>query len=179
MMMKSDQWGTWMSTGGRLMVGRTSGGYLLRVEGQGTMRESQAVHAFAVDSLQIAQSTFTIDLSQCEYLDSTFLGCLFDIYRMFGQQTPARFRIFAPTPACRKMMAGVRLDAVVPIIDELPEAPVEFAPLETSASFDDGMAEHVMHCHQQLGEHAGEAGEVFLSIAERMARELGEGKRGR
>jgi hypothetical protein len=31
------------------------------------------------------------DLSACEYLDSTFLGCLMDVYRRFGRTQPQRY----------------------------------------------------------------------------------------
>src|SRR5689334_5995318 len=67
--------GPTMSAPSVVKVGRTTSGYRLRVEGTGTMRESPAVGEFAERSLRDGTSTLVVDLSACDYLDSTFLGC--------------------------------------------------------------------------------------------------------
>ena len=58
-----------------LTIHRTKFGYLLRLVGRGTMRESPTVRDFACGAIEDG-AEFVVDLSACEYLDSTFLGCL-------------------------------------------------------------------------------------------------------
>ena len=63
----------------KLQVGRIENGFILRVQGRGTMRESRVAHEFAMRCLPDATSQMMIDLSGCDYLDSTFQGCLLDL----------------------------------------------------------------------------------------------------
>ena len=49
--------------------------YLFRIVGRGTRRESPAVRDFVRGALEDGANV-VIDLSPCEHLDSTFLGCL-------------------------------------------------------------------------------------------------------
>src|SRR5262249_19078749 len=110
-----------MPTPSALKVGRTRDGYRVRVEGKGTMRESPAVHEFAMHTLDAAPASLVIDLSGCDYLDSTFLGCLVDLHRRHGRERPARFEVAAPPQARLRLLASSRLDALLNLIDEAPQ----------------------------------------------------------
>ena len=78
-----------MPTPALLKVARTSTGYCVRIEGRGTMRESPAAAEFVLRSLEKAPAPgITVDLSGCDYLDSTFLGCLVEMQRRLTK-TPA------------------------------------------------------------------------------------------
>ena len=58
-----------------LAIRRTESGYLFRVVGRGTMQASPTVQEFVCSALDDGADV-VLDLSACEYLDSTFLGCL-------------------------------------------------------------------------------------------------------
>ena len=64
-----------MGTTTTLQVGRTADGFLIRIQGRGTLQASPALEQFVHGSLQ-ANQRIVVDLSNCDYLDSTFLGCL-------------------------------------------------------------------------------------------------------
>src|SRR5437016_6281177 len=91
----------------RLRVGLTASGYLVQVEGRGTLRESPALHEFAVQSLdgQRGPGTVVVDLSHCDYLDSTFLGCLVSLHRKYNRTQPHRFQVAAPYDKCQRLLA--------------------------------------------------------------------------
>ena len=78
-----------------LKVARTPGGYCLRVEGRGTMRESQSAAQFVAGPLEREGATVVVDLSACDHLDSTFLGCLVEMQRKAGKSLPPRLVISA------------------------------------------------------------------------------------
>ena len=78
-----------------IRVGRTENGYAVQVEGRGTMCESRALHDFAMGVVADQQGTLDVDLTLCEYLDSTFLGCLVDLYKKFGRSESNRFHVVA------------------------------------------------------------------------------------
>ena len=68
------------------IVGRTEAGYAIRIEGRGTMRESPALQRVVRTVLDGEACAVTIDLAVCDYLDSTFLGCLVDLHRRSRQR---------------------------------------------------------------------------------------------
>src|SRR5262245_36951345 len=100
-----------------LTVGRTRRGYYMRIVRRGTMRESPALHAFAQQILdEPGQLSLDIDLSACEYLDSTFLGSLLGLYRRFKQSgTPGPFAIAGPTDVLHRLLGPTRLDTILPL----------------------------------------------------------------
>src|SRR5687768_10917844 len=112
----------------QLKVGRTGAGYCVRVEGRGTMRESPAVEEFVARSMGGDPVTVVVDLTACDYLDSTFLGCLLGLHKRFGKRagpsaadpgpTPGpRFAIAADPERRRKLLGPTRLDLVLKSTD--------------------------------------------------------------
>src|SRR4051812_9057346 len=91
-------------------VGRTTAGYRLRVEGTGTMRESPAVSEFAGHALGDGASTLVVDLTACDYLDSTFLGCLVNLQLHHGRGEPPRLLIAASPGVGRRSFAANHLE---------------------------------------------------------------------
>jgi hypothetical protein len=167
----------------RISVGRGAEGFGLRVAGQATMRVTPAVRAFAVEVLgdpagardggDVGVALLTIDLSECSYLDSTFLGCLTELYRRYGHDEPRRVRFIIPdTAGCRPVLAATRLDTLLrpetgpaaPLNDErdLPAAEVTAEEL----------GRLVLECHRRLVELGGPARETFAPVVDRLERDL-------
>ena len=86
-----------------LKVCRTAEGLLIRVEGLATMKQSPALRQFTDQSLDKNPAHgILLDLAACDYLDSTFLGCIVGLHRRCGpphaSQTP-RLWVCADGPA--------------------------------------------------------------------------------
>src|SRR4051794_28214604 len=109
-----------MSATCRLQVGRTDGGYRIRVEGKGTLRESPAFQGFAERALDNGPGTLRLDLAACQHLDSTFLGCLIGLHRRYGLGQPPRFAI-AESSQARLLLAPTRLDSFLNLTEGCPE----------------------------------------------------------
>jgi anti-anti-sigma factor len=156
-----------------IKVGRTSTGFRVRVEGKGTLRESPAVQEFAGQAFRDEACTVVVDLSACDYLDSTFLGCLVTLHKRYGcGQTPRL--LIAASPAVRqRVLAPNHLDSLFRIIGECPEVFSE----DTVSPVALGSRElgwHIMECHRRLAEAGGPNREAFGQVAEGLARELVE-----
>src|SRR5947208_15951806 len=95
-----------------LKVAGTASGYCLRVEGRGTMRESASAMQFVAGPLAQAGTSVVVDLSACEHLDSTFLGCLVEMQRRAGRASPPRLVISAPAEEVKKLLSPTELDLV-------------------------------------------------------------------
>jgi len=168
-----------MPAASTVKVGCTPTGYRLRVQGQGTMRTSPAVHAFAVQALEPPQAgALVVDLSGCSYLDSTFLGCLVDLHKRYGSSNPPRFTVVVPPGLAAQLFGATQLDRLLVTSETGPEslgAEVELSP--ESLELPD-LGRHLLECHRRLAEIEGPNQAVFRRIADRLAAELETGSSG-
>jgi anti-anti-sigma factor len=165
-----------MTSSSPLRVGCAGGNgadFVVRIEGRGTLQESPAFKAFAVELLDDHPSAMlTVELERCEYLDSTFLGCLVSLGRRYAQGHSKRF-VIAATPATRaRLLAPTRLDRVLPLVDVFPPEPPAWAeiPIEIPTAHDLGW--HIMECHEELVETDAPQAPAFRAIVERLSHEL-------
>ena len=163
-----------MPTPSALTIGWTRRGYCVRVAGRGTMRESPALRAFALQVLDEPGSpTLDIDLTTCDYLDSTFLGGLLSLFRQFEQSGPSgRLAIAGPTEVLHRLLGPTRLEAILPLRAEPPERLGEEVPIPPQALDSEDLGRHVLESHRRLAELGGANAAVFGPIADRIACEL-------
>jgi hypothetical protein len=178
---------------GTVKVGRTADGYCVRVEGRGTMKESPAVMEFAAGTLARGAGV-VVDLTECDYLDSTFLGCLLTLYKRgsaagapkgppsgLAAKSPegsrpaggVGFAIAAPADRRRRLLGPTRLDAVLRSVDAPPAVVGDWVPLAATHPNAAELTRHVMDCHRRLAEIDGPNQAAFQRIADQMARDLG------
>ena len=157
-----------------LRVGRTASGFLVRVEGRGTLSESPALQEFAVQSLDgpSGPSTVVVDLSHCDYLDSTFLGCLVNLHRKYNRTSPHRFQVAASRDQRQKLLAPTRLDHLLDVTDVCPEPIADLLEVSHPILAGADLGRHIMECHRRLAELGGSRAATFQSIADQLAREL-------
>jgi anti-anti-sigma regulatory factor len=164
-----------------IRVGRTAAGFLVCIEGRGTMRESPLLQAFAGECLGRENRPLVVDLSQCTYLDSTFLGCLVGLHRRFGRASPPRFVVAASAAQRQRLLAPLQLHRVLELVDEAPPGPDHWLTLcegepEKRAGREQ-LGRHVLDCHRHLADLGGANEEVFGPIIEQLIRELEQSER--
>lgn len=154
-----------------LLVGQVHGSTVVRVVGRGTMHESPAFRKLVEANLACGPVYF--DASQCEYLDSTFLGCLIALQKT-SEQTRGHFAIAASHEVQLKLFSLSSLykyfDFVEPHLGEIEDLKaVNIERLDSTS-----LGRHVMQCHGTLAERGGHEASAFRAIAERLAKELGD-----
>ena len=151
---------------------RSEDGCIVRVLGPGTLRVSPAFKAFVGRYLSGHRtSRVTVDLSDCDYLDSTFLGCLIGLHKL-GGEGDRRLRFFAKDERCRRLFAASMLDRYLCIVDRLPDTTEEVEVIPDCELDAREFGQHVMQCHQRLAAAGGEESDEFASIVEQLAKEL-------
>jgi anti-anti-sigma regulatory factor len=155
-----------------LLVGRTSQGTVIRVVGRGTMHESPAFRKIAEANLKCG--TVTFDAAECEYLDSTFLGCLIGLQKKSEQSSHGHFAIAASHETQLKLFSLSSLykyfDFVDPELGEIKNLQrVDVDKLDATS-----LGRHIMQCHDTLADRGGSEAPAFRAIAERLAQELGD-----
>lgn len=155
-------------------VGRANSGYFVRVAGRGTLRESAALHDFVAEALRVGPANIVIDLGPCDYLDSTFLGCLIDIFKQTRKMPASRLVLVRPSPACMSLLEKTRLATVLTIEPDCDEPESTMVPLARSEEDprEPDMGRHIRDCHRRLADLGGPNQAVFAAIADQLDREL-------
>ena len=145
-----------------------------RVSGRATMQQSPALLRAAARSLAGGVTSLRVDLHDCAYMDSTFLGCLLALKRQVDAHGGRDFALIAPSPQCMGLLRQMGMDRVLHITGEaaavLPDS--EWHALDDPAP--DRHAEFketVVRAHQELaGLPAGSGADQFKAIASKLTR---------
>jgi anti-anti-sigma regulatory factor len=143
------------------------------------MAESPAVHEFVSHVMHeepsdplLKDQRLWIDLSECLYLDSTFLGSLLDLHRQFGRGPSPRLTLVAPDDIVQKLFAPTHLHVVFRFEHQVPHPVQDWVPLACHPKGSSELARHVMECHQQLAQVEGPSQRAFAAIAQQLQREM-------
>lgn len=159
-----------MSTRCDLLAGRTETGYVVRVQGRGTCAQSPMLRDFASDCYDRSQNeTLAVDLLGCEYLDSTFLGCLLKLQRM---GSPDRFQVVADERTRKRLLAATQLDAYLNLVESPPPSDGKFLRIDPKAHTQQELGRHIMEAHEALAEVPSEVASTFRRIANQLKSEL-------
>ena len=157
-----------------IYVGRASQGLVVRVVGRGTMHESPAFRKLVEANLPC--NTVIFDATECEYLDSTFLGCLIGLQKSSEQSSHA-FLIAASPESRMKLFSLSSLNKYFDFIAPQLKLLDEFVLVDVDKLDAVALGRHVMRCHSVLAERGGSQAPAFRAIADRLAQELGEDER--
>lgn len=148
------------------------GGYLFRIVGRGSMRESPAFRDFVSGALEDGANV-VVDLSPCEHLDSTFIGCLVILNQRAGGELGS-FSLFGNETVRERLFGYSHLDRILTFVDELPtcsEAPVS---LQVTNLERREFCQHLIDAHDKLAELGGPSSNTFQRIVDELKRELDE-----
>ena len=171
--------GTGKGTGESVLeVGRTPDGFVVRIAGRGSRHESPGLKAFVMKALDGTPSAaFTVDLSACEYLDSTFLGCLVGLHSKFNAKGGPRVHVAGSDDKLGQLFGSSGLDRVLPRGGSSEPAVGEWLAVPAAELDRDQLGEHLIECHRRLAEVGGPEAETFAAIADQIERELHPARR--
>ena len=129
------------------------------VIGHATMRQSPALRHRVEQCLATGPITLHVDLKECTYMDSTFIGTLLMFKRRLRE-----FSLIAPSPECSRLLQQMGLDTVFCILpqESLPESTDEVLECEPAG---DNFQRTIVEAHQELASTPGPAGEIFRDVA--------------
>ena len=154
---------------------RTTAGYLIRVEGRGTLRESPAVRDFAFQCLaQQRALTLSFDLGPCEYLDSTFLGCLVGLHRRVQDVPQLEMTVLRRPGGAAAIVGGHAARQAISLHRDGPRAGGSVGVARRAELEKHEFGQHVLECHQRLSELECPSAAAFKTVADQLARELAQ-----
>ena len=153
-----------------LCVAPSARGYVVRVQGNGTSKHSPTLAAFVKSVFEDdGETSVAVDLLTCDYLDSTFLGCLLNLQRA---GTESRFEVVVDEAARERLLAATRLDSYLNLVGKPPRSTSPFKKLESGAVSEHEFGQHVMESHRALAEVPSEFASRFKQIASQLMSEL-------
>jgi anti-anti-sigma regulatory factor len=154
-----------------LLVGPISDGTVVTLVGRGTMCESPAFRDLAARLLD--KGVVVFDASRCDYLDSTFLGCLIGLKKSCELVSGYRFLIAASPDQRVKLFCTSSLHRYFDFVDDCPETSCDCEKIDLERPEQRELGRHIMRCHERLAEMGGSESGAFQAIADRLAKELG------
>ena len=156
-----------------LKAGRTAEGFIVRVVGRGTAQESPSLSAFVGQYLEAhEQASLFVDLSGCDYLDSTFLGCLLTLHQQCQGRDAFDFHVVADDAKRKKLLSPTKLDSVLEVTAGGPQALGGFVDMTLTKLDKRAFGRHVVDSHRALADLPCPQAGLFRKIADQLAQEL-------
>ena len=133
-----------------------------RVEGRGTMTWSLPLRRTAERLLDAGAKRVRIDLRDCTYMDSTFLGTLLTLKKAVDR-AGGRLTLLMPSPACVRILHQMGLTDVLPVQVEGADPHASWTELACETN-DPAFRRNVVQAHEELAALPGPAGEQFKAV---------------
>jgi anti-sigma B factor antagonist len=161
---------------GRIRYQQTAEALIFQIEGWATMVQSLPFRRFVEQSLGRSTRKLWVDLRQCTYIDSTFLGTLLFIKRASGRLEGAEFRLLSPSPQCACLFQQMGVTDVFQI--QIWEEPTVTSWISLTKDSEDqpGLEHNVLQAHEELASLPGKAGEPFRAVVRCLARDMDKGQ---
>ena len=114
-----------------------------------------------------------MDLSQCDYLDSTFLGCLVILHER-GKGDGGSFQVFADESVKHRLFGVAHLDQILVFAEQLPRCTGTPVTLQVTNLDRREFCQHLLDTHRRMAELGGPAAETFQRIVDRLRNELNQ-----
>jgi len=141
-----------------------------RVIGQATMRQSPALRRRVEQCLAGGPVSLRVNLQECTYMDSTFLGTLVMLKRRLVDRCLGQFALVAPSPECNRLLRQMGLGAAFCVLAEESSPDIAGELLE-SESEGASFKRTIVEAHQELAGLSGPAGAIFRNVAAHLTRE--------
>lgn len=152
-------------------IARCPEGYVVSLVGRGTLRESPAFRDFVGQCLDNGH-VVTVELTECGYLDSTFLGCLIGLHKRSLGLGGSLLRFVADEPCRLRLLSTASLHKLLDFVAECPATDDDYITLEFGHFDSRDLGKHVMTSHRLLADLGGDDAEQFRAIADRLQKEL-------
>ena len=156
--------------GAEVFIGRSDGTASISVAGRGCWTHCAAFHD-ACFSLIRAHCPMTLDLSLCEYLDSTFLGTLQEIADL-ADNSDSPLRIQGSLPVVRKLFEELGMQCVLDhFVEDMQPLPARMEPLTTSIT-DEKNRQRMLQAHEALAALNRQNRQEFTHLIEHLQKEI-------
>ncbi|MGQ0507948.1 MAG: STAS domain-containing protein [Myxococcaceae bacterium] len=135
---------------GQIWVGTVGSEVFLKIEGRATHQLAPALRRCLSDLEASGAHAFRLDLGNCTYVDSTFLGVLAGCCLRLRDQPDSHFAISAISPRCLEGLRALGVERYCQMELESSPRPQALHQLPAPAATGDAWADVVLEAHQAL-----------------------------
>lgn len=141
-----------MKTENRIQVAtsREHGTIVLRPSGRCTVGMCETLQQFLQRSRSPALRDLYVDLSNAEFIDSTFVGFLLSMAKRKRDATTPAFHLLRPSQTVTDVLGDLGVARVFDICQSIPHSPTGWTELPIQAAGCDRIADHVIGAHEEL-----------------------------
>jgi len=139
-------------------------GLFVRAQGHITAAVSTDLREVILNRLSLAPvpPLFGVDLSECEYMDSTFMGLLVGFHKRYKLLTGRALTILRPTSECVKLLTGLGiLKLMALVLGSDPASPQTWKGLKPVQA---PSTEVLLNAHRNLSELSAENEKKFSAL---------------
>jgi anti-anti-sigma factor len=147
-------------------------GLFIRAQGHITAAVSTDLREVILDRLSLAPvpPLLGVDLSACEYMDSTFMGLLVGFHKRYKVLTGRALTILRPTPECVKLLSGLGILKLMSLVaGSFPPSPRMWTGLRANQA---PSTEILLNAHQNLSEISTENEKKFSALQNVLEQQL-------
>ncbi len=132
-----------------IQIGELSGIVLIRIEGKGTHLNSHLLKKYLLNCLEENRCHFQIDLSCCNYMDSTFLGMLTGLGSKIKERSLPTIKLINASERIIEMLENL---GVYPFFEIVKSESVigSFKKLQGSSLGKDDKSREMLEAHENL-----------------------------
>lgn len=138
------------------------------VEGRATMTHSLPLRRHAERGLETGLNQVRIDLRDCTYMDSTFVGTLLALHKQLDGAGQGRLTIVAPSAACARILRDLGLHDVLPTDAAAPPADAPWQELVCAPDDVAAFKRNIKQAHEELATLPGLVGKQFEQVVQCM-----------
>ncbi|MGL4552429.1 MAG: STAS domain-containing protein, partial [Gemmataceae bacterium] len=105
-----------------------------------------------------------VDLRDCTYMDSTFLGTLLTLRKMLDARALGPLTLVTPSTPCAKIIHEMGLGDFIPATDAPHDADAAWVELAVENLDPGSFRRNVTQAHEELAALPGQAGEQFRAV---------------
>lgn len=134
-----------------------------RVEGRATMTQSLPLRRCAEGLIAAGVTQVRVDLRDCVYVDSTFVGTLLTLKKVVERQA-GHFGLVMPSVACGKILQQMGLGELMPAEPGEIDPNAQWTDLAATPADPASFRENVTKAHEELANLPGAAGKQFEAV---------------
>ncbi|MGM0508851.1 MAG: STAS domain-containing protein [Fusobacteriota bacterium] len=160
----------------KYLAGEIDNKMFIKIIGNATMKNSKTLEDLFEDLLSKEQEDIILDLSKCNYMDSTMLGLIAKTAIRIKKKWDSTLYILNITNMIRTSFKSTGLDKLVTFLDEDQDIDEDDIDELEMKDFDDVRAKnvHILEAHKTLTELNDENKEAFKSVVDLLEKSLEE-----
>lgn len=146
----------------------------LRVFGRAVAMQCPAVREFVRRGLEAGAREVRVELGECEYCDSTFMGTLLRIKKAAGEAGAAGPVLVAPSTEAEAIVRKMGLARLFDIVGETPPPADDWEHLteERAGTTSYEFKENIVVAHRELASNSETCAQIYDTIADAAEAEL-------